>query len=230
MNLTRKRKKELRQLQQTANQLWETQQHLLNDASGVAREAGRQLGNYGREQVLPTVQHGIDTYVAPTVGRGLDLSRAFVNDRVIPAVGGVVGSALSVVDAANATRAQLAARRFGAPIAAPAPAKRGMGAGGVGSFAGVAQRQRLGVLEALNQRAPGLQRACAVHPVCGQGRGHEQQHRQDGERDHQFDEREAAHVHHVPRMGQLLAALRALLWSSVSVQVHPLSRAVAVRV
>ena len=131
MNLTRKRKKELRQLQQSANQLWETQQHLLNDASGVAREAGRQLGNYGREQVYPTVQHGIDTYVAPTVNRGIDLSRAFVNDRVIPAVGGVVGSAMSVVDAANATRAQLAARRFGAPVVAPAPAKRGMGAGGV---------------------------------------------------------------------------------------------------
>ena len=126
LSLSRKRKKELRKLQNTATQLWESQQLLLNDASGVAREAGRQLGNYGRETVVPTVQHGIDAYVAPTVDRGIRMSRSIIDDRIVPAVGGVVGSAMSVLDAANSTRAQLAARRFGAPIA-----KRGMGAGGV---------------------------------------------------------------------------------------------------
>lgn len=131
LSLSRKRKKELRKLQNTATQLWESQQGLLNDASGIAREAGRQLGNYGRETVVPTVQHGIDTYVAPKVDRGIRVSRSIIDDRIVPAVGGVVGSALSVMDAANNTRTQLAARRFGL-TAAPAPvAKRGMGAGGV---------------------------------------------------------------------------------------------------
>lgn len=131
LSLSRKRKKELRKLQNTATQLWESQQLLLNDASGVAREAGRQLGNYRRETVVPTVQHGIDTYVAPTVNRGIRVSRSIIDDGIVPAVGGVVGSAMSVLDAANVTRAQLAARRFGVP-AAPAPvASRGMSAGGV---------------------------------------------------------------------------------------------------
>lgn len=131
VSLSRKRKKELRRLQSSATQLWESQQLLLNDASGVAREAGRQLGNYGRETVVPTVQQGIDTYVAPTVNRGVQFSRDVIDHRIVPAVGGVVGSALSVMDAANATRAHLAARRYGVPVATQPVAKRGMGAGGV---------------------------------------------------------------------------------------------------
>src|SRR5690606_1447853 len=131
VSLSRKRKKELRRLQSSATQLWETQQSLLNDASGVAREAGRQLGNFGRESVVPTVQHGIGTYVTPTVDRRLPAPRDRIGKTIVPAVGGVVGSALSVVDAANATRAHLAARRSGVPfLPQPAP-KRGMGAGGV---------------------------------------------------------------------------------------------------
>lgn len=131
MSLSRKRKKELQRLQNSATQLWESQQELLNEASGVAREAGRQLGHFGRETVVPTVQQGFGTYVAPTVDRGIKFSRSLIDDTIVPAVGGVVGSALSVVDAANNTRAQLAARRFGIPVAPPAPVKSGMGAGGV---------------------------------------------------------------------------------------------------
>ncbi len=53
MNLSRKRKKELRKLQSQATTLWESQQVLLGQAGEVAREAGRQLGNYNREQFVP---------------------------------------------------------------------------------------------------------------------------------------------------------------------------------
>lgn len=136
MSLSRQRKKELRKLQDQANKLWASQQVLLGEATTVAREAGRQLGNYGREQVAPQVQASYEKYAAPYVDRGRDLSKRVINDRVIPATGAVVGSALSAWDAANETRERLAATR-GAPIVrrgAPvvvAPAKKGMGAGGV---------------------------------------------------------------------------------------------------
>ena len=53
MSLSRKRKKELRKLQVQANKLWETQQVLVGEAADIAREAGRQLGHFGREQVDP---------------------------------------------------------------------------------------------------------------------------------------------------------------------------------
>ncbi len=55
MSVSRKRKKELQKLQKQAGNLWEAQQVLVGEAATVAREARRQLGNYGREQVRPQV-------------------------------------------------------------------------------------------------------------------------------------------------------------------------------
>ena len=131
MSLSRKRKKELQKLQKQANSLWESQQVLVGEAASVAREAGRQLGHLNREQVKPRVTAGYETYAAPYVEKG----KRVVNDTVIPAAGAVVGSAMSVWDAANDTRSRLASGRgldfsaFKKP--APAPVKKGMGAGGV---------------------------------------------------------------------------------------------------
>ncbi|CAH0212858.1 DNA helicase [Microbacterium sp. Bi121] len=104
MSLTRKRKKELRRLQNDANDLWEHQQELVGHAADIAREAGRQLAGVGREQVLPVVQDAYNRRVAPTVDRGLKIGRHVVDDKVVPIVGGVVGSALSAWDVANAKR------------------------------------------------------------------------------------------------------------------------------
>lgn len=133
MNITRKRKKELKKLQQSANQLWASQQALLGDAANVAREAGRQLGHYGREQVVPTVQHEYDERVAPYVNRGVHASKTFLDKRVVPVVGGVVGTAISAWDAAKTTRERVA---HGGPVftlaSTPAPAqKKGTSAGSV---------------------------------------------------------------------------------------------------
>jgi hypothetical protein len=131
VSLSRKRKKELRKLQTQATSLWESQQVLVGEAASVAREAGRQLGHLNREQVKPRVAAGYETYAAPYVEKG----RRVVNSTVIPAAGAVVGSAMSVWDAANDTRSRLASGRgldfsaFKKP--APAPVKKGMGAGGV---------------------------------------------------------------------------------------------------
>ena len=75
MNLSRKRKKELRQLQQDAGRLWESQQVLVGHAADIAREAGRQLGNFNREQVIPTVQETYERRLAPTVDRGVKFGK-----------------------------------------------------------------------------------------------------------------------------------------------------------
>ncbi|WP_296195265.1 DNA helicase [uncultured Microbacterium sp.] len=108
MSLSRKHKKELRKLQKQAAKVWETQQVLVGEAADVARDAGRQLSTYGREYVVPGVQHAYEDKVVPTVDRGRQVVAHVVNDRLIPAAGSVVGSALSVWDAANDTRAKFA--------------------------------------------------------------------------------------------------------------------------
>lgn len=151
MSLSRKRKKELRKLQDQANRLWESQQVLVGEAATVAREARRQLGNYRREQLMPQAKETYGKYAAPYVDKGLTVSRQVLNDRVVPAAGAVVGSALSVWDAANEQRDRLASGRgldlagygkkldqYGSAVTkklskqiAVEPPKKGIGAGGV---------------------------------------------------------------------------------------------------
>jgi hypothetical protein len=111
VSLSRKRKKELHKLQEQASKLWESQQVLLGESANVAREARRQLTNYSREQVVPAVQHGYSRFAAPYLEKGAHFSRHLLTDKVVPTAGAVVGSALSVWDAANDTRARLSAGR-----------------------------------------------------------------------------------------------------------------------
>lgn len=127
VSLSRKRKKELRRLQDDATQLWEAQQVIVGHAADVAREAGRQLGNFGREQVGPVVQDTINRRVAPVVDQGVRFSRHVVDDKVVPIVGGVVGTALNAWDVANAKRHGLVAPRG----RAAAPKKKSTGLGSV---------------------------------------------------------------------------------------------------
>jgi len=111
VSLSRKSKKELRKLQKQATTLWESQQVLLGEAGDVAREAGRQLGKYNREQVVPAVHDSYEKYAAPYVDKGLTVSRDVYNRKVVPTAGAVIGSALSVWDAASEKRHRLAAGR-----------------------------------------------------------------------------------------------------------------------
>ncbi|MFK4762132.1 DNA helicase [Microbacterium sp. ZW T5_45] len=127
MSLSRKRKKELRRLQDDATQLWENQQVLVGHAADVAREAGRQLGNFSREQVAPVVQDTYNRRVAPVVDQGVRFGKHVVDDKVVPIVGGVVGTALSAWDVANAKRHGLSAPRARVIV----PEKKGLGLGSV---------------------------------------------------------------------------------------------------
>ena len=123
MNLSRKRKKELRQLQKDAGRLWESQQVLVGNAADIAREAGRQLGHFNREQVVPAVHDSYERHVAPTVNRSMKAGKKVVDERVVPIVGGVVGTALSAWDVANQKRQGLSRRAV--------PEKKGMGLGSI---------------------------------------------------------------------------------------------------
>jgi hypothetical protein len=116
VSLSRKRKKELQKLQDQAQRLWDSQQVLVGEATHVAREASRQLGNYGREQVVPQAQAAYGRYAQPYLEKGVDVSKKVVNDRIVPAAGAIVGSALSVWDAATDTRERLAAGRAPAAV------------------------------------------------------------------------------------------------------------------
>lgn len=153
MSLNRKSKKELRKLQKQAANLWESQQILVGQAGDVAREAGRQLGRYNREHIVPAAQHSYEKYAAPYVGKGTDAGRKVLNGAIVPAAGAVVGTALSVWDVANDKRLRLTdGRGFGGfdaesfrknaakagaaataklSLAAPKKKKKSLGAGGV---------------------------------------------------------------------------------------------------
>ena len=155
MSLSRKRKKELRKLQSQAGNLWESQQVLLGEAASVAREAGRQLGHYRREQFVPQAKATYDKYAAPYVDRSMAATKDVLANRVVPTAGAVVGGAMSAWDAANETRARLAAgrgfgefdakkyaknaekygnkvaKRLNSSLTVLEPQKKGIGAGGV---------------------------------------------------------------------------------------------------
>jgi hypothetical protein len=131
MSLSRKRQKELNRLRGDAEELWHAQQAVIDRANVVAREAGRQAGNYTREHVAPRVRDGFDNYVRPSVERGASLGRKaadaagdMINNNLVPAVGTAIGTVLSVADVAQDARIQAAMKRLGVKKAV-APKKSG---------------------------------------------------------------------------------------------------------
>ncbi len=128
MSLSRKRKKELRRLQSDAGKLWESQQAVAEHAADIAREAGRQLSSFGREEVAPAVRDSYERHVAPVVDRGVRASRNIIDRNVVPVVGGVIGSALSAWDVANEKRKTV---KFLPGYVEPAPVKTGPSVGAV---------------------------------------------------------------------------------------------------
>ncbi|WP_448808013.1 hypothetical protein [Agromyces bauzanensis] len=121
MSLSRKRRKELKRLRSSAEELWGDQQHVLAEANAVAREASRQLGSLTREEVVPRVRTGYESYVRP----GVDQARSAV-ERTF---GSALGSVLSIGDIANDTRVRRALARVSPRAAAVVDKNRGPGVG-----------------------------------------------------------------------------------------------------
>lgn len=119
MSLSRKRQKELNRLRGNAEDLWHAQQDVLDRASTIVREAGRQAGHLTREEVAPRVRGGYATYLQPGLDRGVHLTRRaahtagdLVSNNLVPAIGTALGTALSVADVAKDARVQAAVRRL----------------------------------------------------------------------------------------------------------------------
>ena len=57
---------------------------LVGEAANVAREAGRQLGHFSREQVMPGVKASYGKYAAPYVDKSKQFSKQVLSDKVVP--------------------------------------------------------------------------------------------------------------------------------------------------
>lgn len=144
MSLSRKRRKELKRLQSAAEELWGDQAHVLEHANAVAREASRQLGHITREEVVPRVRTGYESYVRPGVEQAGHFARK-AGETVERSVGTALGSVLSIGDIANDARVRRAVERISPRAAAVVERKKGPGVGtylaigaGIVAAAGVA--------------------------------------------------------------------------------------------
>jgi hypothetical protein len=128
MSLSRKRRKELKRLRSSAEELWGNQQNVLEHANAVARDASRLLGNLTREEVVPRVRTGFESYVRP----GVDQARSFAKgagDTLERTVGNALGSVLSIGDIASDARVRRAVERVSPRAAAVVKQKQGPGVG-----------------------------------------------------------------------------------------------------
>lgn len=105
---SKKQKKELKKLQKSAAELWEKQQVVAGDAAALARVVGKQARRFGRERLAPAAQEKYDEYLSPYVDRarpyaerGYAASKKTLDNRVVPAVGSLVGRAAGAWDAAR---------------------------------------------------------------------------------------------------------------------------------
>ncbi len=142
MTLSRKRAKELKRLRSAASDLWDDQKEVLEHASLVVREAGRQAANAGREEVVPRVRDSYDHRVRPVVELGVasgravaDTARDRVQRDVLPAVSSAIASALAVLEVSKDPRVRealsnvrKAGNQFGAKVGV-APVKHQPGPG-----------------------------------------------------------------------------------------------------
>ncbi|MCU1437399.1 MAG: helicase [Naasia sp.] len=144
MKLSRKRKKELRRLRSSAEELWQQQQEVIDHASAVVRQASKQANLLTQEHVVPRVKTTYEARLKPGVDKASLVGRAVatgvsakVAKDVLPGVNGAIASVLGVLAAAKAGSGLFAAPQ--------PPKKSGPGAGtivaivlGVLALAGVA--------------------------------------------------------------------------------------------
>lgn len=119
MGLSRKRERELKKLKRTANDLWEEQLEVLEHAGSVAREAGRQVGNVSREEVVPRVRDTVDHKIKPAVSSSIgqarhafDEARNKVSHDLLPGVSASVASAIATLESAKDPRVRDAMRQL----------------------------------------------------------------------------------------------------------------------
>lgn len=125
MGSSRKNMSEAEALRLHAEELLHEQQRVLAHAATVVREASRELGRVTSEEVIPRVARGARSTARNT--------RDKLVDDVLPSVAAVIGSTLSVIDAARDQRLGQVASRVTAlaskarPLVVPAAKSAGAG-------------------------------------------------------------------------------------------------------
>lgn len=117
MALSRKRTKQLRRLQGDAEDLWQSQRRVLDQANDVVREARHQLRELASEEVTPRVRDAYESRVKPTLATGIAAGRHVasgardrVNRGILPSVSTALGSAAAVIEIARDPRVREAVR------------------------------------------------------------------------------------------------------------------------
>ncbi|MES2169893.1 MAG: hypothetical protein V4479_04125 [Actinomycetota bacterium] len=93
MELSRKRKKELKKLRSAASDLWDDQKDILEHASRVVRDAGHHASDLGHDAA--------------------ESARGRVNNDVLPAVSSAIASALALLEVAKDPRVKAAIAKVG---------------------------------------------------------------------------------------------------------------------
>jgi len=125
MGSSRKIMSEAEILRAHAEELLHEQQRVLAHAGAVVREASRELGRVTSEEVIPRVVAGTRSTAKNT--------RDKLVDDVLPSVAAVIGSTLSVIDAARDQRLRQVTSRVsalaskGKPLVLPAVKSAGLG-------------------------------------------------------------------------------------------------------
>ncbi len=112
MQLSRKRRKELKQLRSVAEDVLQDQKVVLGRAGAVLQEASRQAKMLSDEQLAPRVRSAVDA-ARPTIDRGVFAARAAAGNvrRVAaPVVTGALMSTVRALDALEDDRARTASR------------------------------------------------------------------------------------------------------------------------
>ncbi|MFT4235692.1 MAG: DNA helicase [Microbacterium sp.] len=117
LSVSKKQKKQLKQLQRSATDLWQEQRRVAAEAADIARDAGAQLQTFGRHQVAPALEEKyhehLEPYVdraRPYVDRGVKASKGLLDGVVIPTVSKAASRASKAWDATADQRAVLAER------------------------------------------------------------------------------------------------------------------------
>lgn len=135
MNLSRKRRRELRRLRSDAQELLDQQLVVLGNAGTVLKQAGNQALQLNDEYVAPRVEETVER-IRPTVDRGVESARraaTTVKRVTTPLVANALTRTIRALDQLESQDAAQQVRKFGERTGYIAPAKKQKkgGAGGI---------------------------------------------------------------------------------------------------
>lgn len=134
MKLSRKRRRELRELRSDAQELLDQQLHVLGNAGAVLKQASHQAGQLSDEYVVPRVNDAVDR-VRPTVDRGVASARRValnVKRVTTPLVATALANTIRTLNEIESPQAAAQVRGFGERTGFLEPAKsKKRSAGGV---------------------------------------------------------------------------------------------------